>query len=87
MEREHLEICQYLNSLKESDTVRLGQALGLLRSNVIKMQTFPDDMVDAWLNREDHVLEDSGPPTWQSLCKALREIGQYGIANDIQYTL
>lgn len=48
------------------------------------MSTLPDDMIDAWLNREDDVLDTSGDPTWKSLCKALKEIGQNGIANKIE---
>ena len=40
-------------------------------------------MIDAWLRQEDDVLETSGPPTWESLCKALREINQNGVAIQI----
>lgn len=41
-------------------------------------------MIDAWLRREDNVIEKSGDPTWKSLCVALREIDQNGIAADIE---
>ena len=42
-----------------------------------------DEMVAAWLNRMDNVLKKSGESTWESLVKALREIGHNGIAADI----
>lgn len=70
--------------LQNFEIVRLGQALGLRRSKLKRMSILPDDMVDAWLNREDNVLETSGPPTWQSLCQALRAISQNGTAADIE---
>ena len=42
----------------------MGTALGLLYSNLKKMNDLPDDMVDAWLNGMDSVLKMSGPPSW-----------------------
>ena len=48
------------------------------------MQQHPDDMVDAWLRKEDDVYEKSGAPTWMSLIAALKKIGQNGIAQDIE---
>ena len=59
-------------------------ALGLLRSKLKEMKTLPNDMVVAWLNEEDHVVETSGPPTWRSLCKALRDIEQNGVVAQIE---
>ena len=53
-------------------------------SKLRKMTTYPNDMVAAWLRREDFVLDASGEPTWRSLVKALRKIGQEGIARDIE---
>lgn len=82
-EREHLEIRQHLQLLENNDIVLLGQALGLLRSKLKRMNTLPDDMIDVWLNRQDDVSKNSGPPTWESLCVALRKIGQNGIAETI----
>ena len=42
------------------------------------------DIVYAWLTKEDKVKEKSGDPlTWEALVKALRKIGQSGIAEDI----
>ena len=39
------------------------------------------DLVAAWLNGEDHIIEVSGPPSWSSLIAALRDINQPGIAD------
>lgn len=83
-EREHLKISSYLCPLKEKDIILLGQALGLLRSKLKKMKNHPEDMMDAWLNKEDYVLATSGYPTWESLCEALKEINQSGKASEIE---
>lgn len=84
-EAQHLRICHYLQDLGEREVILLGQALGLLRSKLKKKKTLPDDMVDAWLNKEDNVLETSGPPTWESLCAALKHISQNGKAAEIEH--
>ena len=47
------------------------------------MTSFPDEVVAAWLNRQDNVLKHSGEPTWSTLEEALRKIGQTGLAEDI----
>ena len=47
------------------------------------MTSFPDEVVAAWLNRQDNVLQQSGEPTWSTLEDALRKIGQTGLAEDI----
>ena len=52
--------------------------------NLQKMKNFPEDMVAAWLRREDYVLKMSGEPTWRSLVQALTTVGQGGIAKDIE---
>ena len=62
----------------------LGGALGLLYPTLQKMTTFPDDVVAAWLNRQDEVLQHSGEPTWSTLEDALRKIGQTGLAEDVK---
>jgi hypothetical protein len=48
------------------------------------MKSLPEDMVAAWLRREDYVLNVSGEPTWRSLVQALKMVGQGGIAKDIE---
>ena len=65
----------------------LGLAFGLSQGKVKRMresETFTDDVVAAWLRREDHV-EKKGMPTWRTLMKALRHprIRQDGLADDI----
>lgn len=47
------------------------------------MKMFPEDMVTAWLNKQDFVVQSSGEPTWGTLVKALRRIGQGGVAEEI----
>jgi hypothetical protein len=49
-----------------------------------KMTSFPDEVVAAWLNRQDEVLQHSGEPTWSTLEDALRKIGQTGLAEDVK---
>ena len=46
--------------------------------------TFHDDVIAAWLRREDYV-QTRGVPSWRSLVAALRDpiIGQNGIAETI----
>ena len=46
---------------------------------------FYDEVVAAWLRREDDVEKKAGHPSWRSLVRALREqrVGQYGIAGMI----
>ena len=62
--------------------LRLGE-LGLDLYN-LEMKDLPDDMVRAWLRKQDHMKEKSGDPlTWKALVEALKRIGQQGIADDI----
>ena len=53
-------------------------------SKLRKMTKYPDDMVAAWLRREDFVRSMSGEPTWRTLVEALRKVGQEGTARDIE---
>ena len=48
-------------------------------------ETFRDDMIDAWLQKEDNVLK-RGVPMWETLTKALRDltVNQVGIAEKIE---
>jgi hypothetical protein len=48
------------------------------------MTSFPDEVVAAWLNRQDEVLQHGGEPTWSTLEDALRKIGQTGLAEDVK---
>ena len=62
----------------------LGRELGLSVFHLEIMRELPDNMVRAWLRREDRVTEKCGDPlTWEILVKSLQKIGQTGIADDI----
>ena len=52
--------------------------------NMMGSQTFRDDMIAAWLQREDQVVR-RGVPTWRTLVKALRDrrVNQIGVADKI----
>lgn len=83
--RDHFEVCQSLKNVGSPDVHRrLGGALGLLYPTLQKMSSLPDEVVAAWLNREDEVLQKSGEPTWSTLEDALRKIGQNGLAEDVK---
>ena len=82
--KDHFEVTQYLTDLEPTQILRLGGALGLHYPNLKKMQTPLEDMVEAWLRKDDSVLEKSGPPTWKSLVKALETTGNTGIAEKIK---
>ena len=80
----HYEISRYLMDLDNQQTVQVGLALGMNYAKLKKMRSLPDDMVAAWLRKEDDVLEVSGVPTWKGLTEALKDVGQNGIAVKIQ---
>ena len=48
-------------------------------------ETFRDDMIAAWLLKEDQVTAQ-GVPTWETLVKALRHprVNQTGVAERIE---
>ena len=48
-------------------------------------ETFRDDMIAAWLQKEDQVTK-RGMPTWETLVKALRDrrVNQTGVADKIE---
>ena len=69
----------------------LGIVLGLRQPKIKDWKdrsdtchTFLDDVIAAWLRREDHVMEN-GEPSWAVLIDALKHprVGQTGIASDI----
>ena len=86
-EGDLLDIKCYLDDLEITHIYNLGLVLGLSQSKVKKMKvsdTFLDDVLAAWLRREDDV-EKRGLPSWKTLVGALRHklLGQTGIASDI----
>ena len=73
--------------LEKTHIYNLGLVLGLSQWKVKAMEdsrTFLDDVLAAWLRREDSVKK-KGVPSWRTLVKALKHqlLGQTGIASDI----
>ena len=82
---DHFEICQSLRNLSGQELKELGGALGLHYPRVSKMTQLPDEMVSAWLKRQDDVLtRGGGEPTWNRLADALNQLGHTGTAEDIR---
>ena len=79
----HHDICQELNSLSQKELISLGGELGLSYPTLKEMTPLPEEMVTAWLSKEDNVLKRTGKPTWRSLADALKRIGQADISNKI----
>ena len=81
--KDHFKVTTFLGNLDKNDLKKLGGALGLSYPKLRNMEPLCEDMVAAWLNKEDHVTEVSGEPSWKSLKEALQVIGQTGLANKI----
>ena len=64
--------------------INLGGALGLRYTTLGRMKTLPNEMVAAWLRREEGVLKRSGEPTYERLAEALEDMDQNGLATDIR---
>jgi len=84
------EVTTYLMELSKEHIYSLGLALGLYSCTLKEfkdssMQIYLSHMLEAWLRGQDNV-EESGPPTWRSLVKALRDatVRQNGIASKIE---
>ena len=68
------EVTNYLLDLQHDDIYNLGLTLGLYQPHLKEMETsktFRDNVIAAWLQKEDQVLK-MGIPTWETLVKALR---------------
>ena len=86
-EDDLLDVTDYLHNMDKTYIYNLGLVLGLTQIKVkakMDSDTFLDDVITAWLRREDKVPE-KGEPSWTVLVNALkhRRVGQTGIANDI----
>ena len=81
--KDHFRVAKFLENLDKKDLKKLGGALGLSYPKLKNMDPLCEEMVAAWLNKEDDVIELSGEPSWESLKAALREIGQTGLADII----
>ena len=83
-----VEVTDYLLGLQNIDIYHLGLTLGLNQPHLKEMKNsemFRDDVIAAWLKKEDQVLK-RGIPTWKNLAKALRDprMNQAGIATQIE---
>ena len=86
-EKDLLEITDYLLNMEKSHIYHLGLVLGLTQPKLKAMKdsdTFLDDVIAAWLRKEDNVKE-KGEPSWTILISALKHhrVSQTGIADDI----
>jgi len=84
---DFLEITEYLIDLQKTDVYNLGLVLGLSHHKVaakMNSKTFLDDIITAWLQKEDQVIK-RGEPSWTVLVSALKHcrVGQTGIASTI----
>ena len=80
----HFKVCKILKVLDNRSLIDLGTALGLSYSNLTRMKSLPDEMVNAWLNEADDVTRTSGIPCSTSLSTALEAIGQSGVASKVK---
>ena len=80
---DHYTVTKHLRDLSNEDLIRVGGALGLYYPRLRKMTPLLEELVAAWLNKDDNVRVASGDPTWESLIKALRDIDKTGLAEEI----
>ena len=83
-----VDIISYLHALDKAGVFNLGVVLGLSYSRLRDMMdslTFLQDMLAAWLQRVDQVLQ-TGAPTWKRLVEALKDprVGQNALASKIE---
>ena len=86
-EKDLLNITDYLLDMEKSHIYNLGIVLGLKQAKVKALMdspTFLDDVITAWLRKEDQVTEKE-EPSWTVLVDALkhRRVGQTGIAKTV----
>ena len=82
-----LEITDYLLQLEETHIYNVGLVLGLEQrkvKNLKRSDSFLDDVISAWLRKEDQVTK-KGNPSWAVLISALNHarVKQIGIADKI----
>ena len=84
--KAHSQIIPLLTPLKNEELVTIGLILGLRYPRLKKMSSdcLLNDMVHAWLRRDDDVIEGSGEPTLESLINALQACGHTGVVADIR---
>ena len=86
-DEDFFDITEYLVDMEKTDVYHLGLVLGLSQRKLmakIDSRTFLDDVISAWLRKEDQVIK-RGEPSWRALVSALmnRRVGQTGIATNI----
>ena len=87
-EEDLTDITDYLLPLEKIYIYNLGLVLGISRHKAKKMMnsdTFLDDVIAAWLRREDQVKK-KGEPSWTVLVRALEHprVGHFGISQIIR---
>ena len=86
-EEDLVDITDYLFEMEKIDVYNLGLLLGLSHHKLktkMDSSTFLDDVIAAWLRKEDQVKK-KGEPSWTVLVRALkhRRLQQTGIADVI----
>ena len=81
--KDHEKITKCLRVLDKDQCISLGLAFGLEYPNLNKMNRYPEDVMAAWLRKEDNVCSKCSP-TWSNLASALELISQKGIANEVR---
>ena len=86
-DEDFFDVTEYLVDMEKTDVYHLGLVLGLSQRKLmakIDSRTFLDDVISAWLRKEDQVIK-RGEPSWRALVSALmnRRVGQTGIATNI----
>ena len=87
-EEDLVDITNYLLPLEKTHIYNLGLVLGISQRKTKAMMdssTFLDDVITAWLRREDQVKK-KGEPSWTVLVKALEHprVGQCGISQNVR---
>ena len=87
-EEDLIDITDYLLPLEKTHIYNLGLVLGISQHKTKTMMdssTFLDDVIAAWLRREDQVKK-KGEPSWTMLIRALEHprVGQCGISQKIR---
>ena len=87
-EEDLTDITDYLLPLEKTHIYNLGLVLGISQHKTKAMMdssTFLDDVIAAWLRRED-VVKKKGEPSWMVLVRALEHprVGQCGISQNIR---
>ena len=87
-EEDLIDITDYLLPLEKTHIYNLGLVLGISQHKTKAMMdstTFLDDVIAAWLRREDQVNK-KGEPSWTVLIRALEHprVRQCGISQKIR---